>query len=101
LKAIDADDASDSTSDSNRAGSADATTARAESARLLYEARALFAAELTWRNAAAQSLGAELDRYNDTVKTTIGLRLQPRLTTAQAKDIAACQSAHRDISLSF
>ncbi|MDD9885490.1 MAG: TRAP transporter large permease subunit [Gammaproteobacteria bacterium] len=100
LKAIDADDTSDSTSDSN-SNRADTTVARTESARLLHEARALFAAELAWRNAAAQSLGAELERYNDTVKTTIGLRLQPRLTTAQAKDIAACQSAHRDISLSF
>jgi len=40
-------------------------------------------------------------RYNNAVKTTIGLRLQPRLTTAQAKAIAARQSAHRDISLSF
>ena len=30
-----------------------------------------------------------------------GLHLQQRLTTEQAKDIASCQSAHRDISLNF
>jgi len=90
--------------DGDGAGGGDgdvADAARAEATRLLVEARALFAAELTWRAAAADALLPELNRYNDTVKTTIGLRLQPRLTTDQAKAIAACQSAHRDISLSF
>jgi len=82
-------------------GDGDVNAARAEATRLLVDARALFTAELTWRTAAAEALLPELNRYNDTVKTTIGLRLQPRLTTDQAKAIAACQSAHRDISLSF
>ena len=67
---------------------------------LLREAGALLEDEIAWRNAAAPLL-PELARYDDAVKTTIGLRLQKRLNDEQAKDIAACQSAHRDISLAF
>lgn len=50
---------------------------------------------------AARELSSALDAYHLAIKDTIGLRLQPRLTRAQAKDIAACQSRHRDISLHF
>ena len=73
----------------------------AEATRLVRQAFALFNQQVAWRTAAANSLLPGLDEYNATIKTTIGLRLQPRLTTEQAKDIAACQSAHRDISLNF
>ena len=72
-----------------------------ESRDLLQQALARFHAEIKWRTTAAKSLLPALDDYNDTIKNTIGLRLQKRLTTEQAKDIAACQSAHRDISLNF
>ncbi|MGI9310682.1 MAG: TRAP transporter large permease subunit [bacterium] len=58
-------------------------------------------AEIAWREAAASALLPSLDRYNDAIKDTIGLRLQTRLSTEQAKDIAACRSAHRDISFNF
>ena len=74
---------------------------RSQSSILLRQATTLFNEEVAWRNAAAQSVLPDLDRYNDAIKSTIGLRLQKRLTTEQAKDIAACQSAHRDISLNF
>ena len=67
---------------------------------LLREAGALLEDEIAWRESAAPLL-PELARYDDAVKTTIGLRLQKRLNDEQAKDIAACQSAHRDISLAF
>ncbi len=68
--------------------------------QLLDEVIVLFDEELAWR-AAAKSLLPALNAYNDAIKSTIGLRLQKRLTTEQAEDIAACQSAHRDISLHF
>ncbi len=69
--------------------------------QLLRQAITLFNAEVIWRNAAAKSILPALDKYNDAIKNTIGLRLQKRLTTAQAKNIAACQSAHRNISVNF
>lgn len=68
--------------------------------QLLDEVIVLFDEEVAWR-AAAKSLLPALNAYNDAIKSTIGLRLQKRLTTEQAEDIAACQSAHRDISLNF
>ncbi len=77
------------------------TPDRGASSQLLQQAVTLFNQEVNWRNTAASSILPALDQYNDTIKSTIGLRLQKRLTTAQAKDIAACQSAHRDISLHF
>ena len=68
--------------------------------QLLQQAMVEFHKEIAWRTAATSLLPA-LDQYNDAIKNTIGLRLQDRFTTDQAKDIAACQSAHRDISLNF
>lgn len=67
----------------------------------LQQAVARFHEEIAWRTTAANALLPALDDYNHAIKSTIGLRLQKRLTTKQAKDIAACQSAHRDISLNF
>ncbi len=69
--------------------------------QLLRQAISATNAEVTWRTTAAKSILPALEQYNDAIKNTIGLRLQKRLTTTQAKNIAACQSAHRDISLNF
>ena len=74
---------------------------RAQATELLQQAQTAFTAELAWRTAAADALLPALDEYDTVIKTTIGLRQQPRLTKQQAKDIATCQSAHRDISLNF
>ncbi len=59
------------------------------------------AAEVQWRKLAAGSVLAGLRRFEGEIRHTIGLRLQKRLTTAEAEDVAACQSIHRDISLNF
>ncbi len=64
------------------------------------EAMSLLAAELEWRDRASSLLPALRD-YDDVIKNTIGIRLQPRFTKAQAKQIAACRSVHRDVSLHF
>ncbi len=58
-------------------------------------------AEIEWRRRAAQDLGPELDAYDDTIRHTIGMRLQERLTGEQAESIADCLSVHRDLSLNF
>ena len=42
-----------------------------------------------------------LNKFDDSIKNTIGLRLQEKLTKEQAKYVAACRSTHTDISLNF
>jgi len=74
---------------------------RERAAGLLAEAREKFQAELKWRQQAAKELSPALSRYDQAIRASIGLRLQKRLTTAQAEEIAECLSHHRDISLNF
>jgi tripartite ATP-independent transporter DctM subunit len=61
----------------------------------------VFATEVAWRQAAKGELLSGLRSYDADIKTTIGLRLQERLTSEQAEEVAGCLSNHRDISLSF
>ena len=64
------------------------------------EALSLLAEELKWRDRASSLLPA-LQDYDNAIKSTIGVRLQSRFTKTQAKQIAACRSVHRDVSLHF
>ena len=64
------------------------------------EAMSLLAAELKWRDRASSLLPALRD-YDNVIKSTIGVRLQPRFTKTLAKQIAACRAVHRDVSLHF
>lgn len=57
--------------------------------------------ESKWRNKASTGLKEKLASYDNSLRKTIGLRLQKRLTDDQAKDVAACLSHHRNISLGF
>ncbi|WP_339857343.1 TRAP transporter large permease subunit [uncultured Nisaea sp.] len=67
----------------------------------LQEAKTLYAEEVSWRQAAQQSLSAKLATYDAAIKNNIGLRLQDRLPHEIALEVAACQSNHVDISLHF
>ena len=58
-------------------------------------------AEIEWRRRAARELAAELDRYNDAIALTVGMRLQQRLTPEQAESIADCLAVHKDLTLYF
>lgn len=60
-----------------------------------------FESELAWRRAAQQTVAPGLRAYDDAIKESLGLRLQERLTSDQAEEIASCRSYHRDISLDF
>lgn len=60
-----------------------------------------YAIQSTWRKAAESQLKAGLTAYLETLKPTIGIRAQAKLTRDQALYLAGCQSGHRDISLSF
>ncbi|MEX0693075.1 MAG: TRAP transporter large permease subunit [Rhodospirillales bacterium] len=60
-----------------------------------------FDMEIAWRTQAKAELLPGLEKYDATIATTIGLRLQEALPRELAKQIATCMAAHRDISLSF
>ncbi len=69
--------------------------------QLLKEGMALYAAEIKWRRRAVSDLAPALAVYHNAIKGSIGIRLQKRLPTDLAKEIASCRSIHRDISLQF
>ena len=69
--------------------------------KALGEALNRFDGEMAWRTAAATRLAGPLAEYDAAIAQTIGLRLQPRLNSDQAADVAACLANHRDISLNF
>ncbi len=58
-------------------------------------------AEIEWRGRAVGELKPQLEAYDLAIRQTIGMRLQDRLTTDQAKNIAECLAVHKDISLYF
>ena len=68
---------------------------------LLDEANEIYMYEKEWRAKAEKELLPQLNKFDDSIKDTIGLRLQEKLTKEQAKYVAACRSTHTDISLNF
>jgi len=68
---------------------------------LLDEANEIYIFEKEWRVKAEKKLLPQLIKFDDSIKNTIGLRLQEKLTKEQAKYIASCRSTHTDISLNF
>jgi tripartite ATP-independent transporter DctM subunit len=67
----------------------------------LNEANDIYLNEKEWRAEAEKKLLPQLVNFDNSIKDTIGLRLQERLTKEQAKFVASCRSIHRDISLNF
>ena len=68
---------------------------------LLNEASGIYMIENEWRAKAKKELLPQLIKFDDSIKNTIGLRLQEKLTKEQAKYVAAGRSIHTDISLNF
>jgi predicted nucleic acid-binding Zn-ribbon protein len=66
----------------------------------IIEAGEVLRAEVDWRRRAA-ALADDLQHYDQTIATTLGMRMQQRLTSDQAESIASCLSVHRDVSLYF
>jgi tripartite ATP-independent transporter DctM subunit len=56
--------------------------------------------EIQWRQRATQ-LANELQAYDQAIASTVGMRMQERLTTDQAESIASCLAVHKDVSLHF
>jgi len=65
------------------------------------EALSAFNNDILWREKASVNLLKELKIYQTSISKSIGLRSQKRLTDEQAKDVAACLSKHRNVSLEF
>ncbi len=63
-------------------------------------AAAILESEIQWRQRAVQ-LANELPTYDQAIASTLGMRMQERLTTDQAESIASCLAVHRDVSLHF
>ncbi|NMM43989.1 TRAP transporter large permease subunit [Rhodospirillaceae bacterium KN72] len=61
----------------------------------------LLKADIEWRTEAASSLLAQMEAYEEAIRSTIGLRQQQRLPREVALYVASCNSGHRDISLYF
>lgn len=77
------------------------TPDRAKAQEQLDQAIALYTAQLDWRAQSEADIMPLLAAYEDSLRTTLGLRLQDRLTKDQALFVAGCASHHRDISLNF
>jgi septal ring factor EnvC (AmiA/AmiB activator) len=67
----------------------------------LDKAIAAFHSQIEWRAQAQASILPELSVYENTMRDTIGIRDQAKLTKTQALFVAKCQSDHRDVSLNF
>ena len=63
-------------------------------------AAAILESEIQWRQRAVQ-LANELRAYDQAIASTLGMRMQQRLTTDQAESIASCLAVHKDVSLHF
>jgi len=62
---------------------------------------ALYNSEIKWRQRATREMAVALREYEETIRDSIGLRMQERLRPEQAEIIANCKAVHRDISLNF
>jgi len=69
--------------------------------KLINKANEIFLLEKEWRKKAEVELLPQLVKFDNSIKTTMGLRQQEKLTKEQAKYVAACRSTHKDISLNF
>jgi tripartite ATP-independent transporter DctM subunit len=65
------------------------------------EAMELLIEEIRWRKRASQQMYMALNDYDLTIRDSIGLRLQERMSDDVATAIAACMSGHNNISLQF
>jgi len=66
----------------------------------IMSAAEILRSEIEWRQRASQ-LASELQAYDQAIASTVGMRMQQRLTIDQAESIASCLAVHKDVSLHF
>ncbi|MGB2020914.1 MAG: TRAP transporter large permease subunit [Candidatus Puniceispirillaceae bacterium] len=69
--------------------------------KLMADAKALVAAEISWREAATGDILPALASYQQETANNVGLRGQDRLPEFLVPRISRCRSVHTDISLNF
>jgi len=74
---------------------------KAKAQAQLDKAIALYQGQLEWRAKAEADVAPKLAAYEASLRTTLGLKSQPKFTREQALFIASCTSNHRDVSLNF
>ena len=67
----------------------------------LFEAEALLNDEISWREEAVITILPDLNNFQDSISSNIGLRSQDRLPSFLVPRISRCRSVHQDISLHF
>ncbi len=67
----------------------------------LFEAEALLNDEISWREEAVITILPDLNNFQDSISSNIGLRGQDRLPSFLVPRISRCRSVHQDISLHF
>jgi chromosome segregation ATPase len=72
-----------------------------EASESMAKAEQLVADEVAWHQRAKTALLPGLETYEATIRDTIGVRQQSKLTRDQALEMASSTSAHRDISVHF
>ena len=74
---------------------------REKALEFLNESLEVLTSEIAWRKAAKLNVLPAVREYAESLKPTIGIRSQPRLSEELAKEVSACQADHRDVSLYF
>jgi DNA repair exonuclease SbcCD ATPase subunit len=77
------------------------TPDRARALKAMDNALKAYDKEMVWRGNDFAALLAGVNVYEGSIKGSIGIRQQDRLTHDQALFVASCGAGHRDISLSF
>lgn len=67
----------------------------------LDKAIAAYNSQIEWRAKAEAEVAPKLVTYEDSLRTTLGLREQQKFSKDQALFVANCVSDHRDVSLNF
>ncbi len=57
--------------------------------------------EIEWHQRASDELSEDLEAYDQAIASTIGMRMQERLTADQAESVATCLAIHKDLTLHF
>jgi hypothetical protein len=57
--------------------------------------------EIEWHQRASDELSADLEAFDQAIASTIGMRMQERLTADQAESVATCLAIHKDLTLHF
>ncbi len=69
--------------------------------KALDKAQKLYDEQKDWRREATTALAQPIATYEESIRSSIGIRQQSKLTRKQALFVAKCDAGHRDISLNF